>query len=156
MGTWHDAQNWYGGQIEHRGKLQAKPDGTYKIVLHSAVLNKRSRPLARYVGSRALLIISLDDINKYDDKSMQNARSFLQRRLNVCGRAFVFFHNKENTAAWFLEATEPFDPNVLVDECDRVRRSYEQVLEWCLAPSATINLKQVCTSFIANLEQRLI
>jgi hypothetical protein len=144
MGHWRGQDNFMGGQIEHRGKLvPSGVNGQYKIVLRPAVLNKRSRLLARFLGSRRLIIISLDEVGMYSAASLGKAREVLGRRLNICGRAFVLFHVKENTAAWFIETSDAFDRRVLVDPCDQFLRSYEDVLEWCLAPSLSSNLDQV-------------
>jgi hypothetical protein len=138
-------ENWHGGQITLRGKLVPVPNRTdaFTIELLPPVLDRKSRLLSRFIGSRRVISVSLRQLNMFKPGVVEAAQRFLARPHIILGRTFILFQIKESKAAWLIETTQDYDPLAAVDASDRFRRSALSVINWCLAPHKIENAEKV-------------
>ncbi|TFK18698.1 hypothetical protein FA15DRAFT_649270 [Coprinopsis marcescibilis] len=133
-GAWEGDPNWHGGQIQQLARLvkrcprTSQPMGPkYKILLEP-MEKRRSHRFARYLGSRRILQVRINDDLVMKEKA--DVVAFLSRKFVLFGRMFVPFHSKDESV-YMVETNEDFGGRVPRDWCaDRQRLSFVEFLEW--------------------------
>jgi RNA-dependent RNA polymerase len=145
LGDWEGKENWYGGKIQQVARLvevaerstsssktpqkitkkhsPLDPPRKFSIRLEK-MENTRSFELARFFGSRRVVIVKVKDDLKGDD-----TRRCLENKFVICGRVFVAIQAKENSV-YLVETNEDISRKPHREQGDGSRMTLQQIVDW--------------------------
>ncbi|KAF7966382.1 hypothetical protein HWV62_38905 [Athelia sp. TMB] len=104
MGEWKGVPNYYGGKVQQKLRLNKGSAGYY--LTPEPLEMTRSYRFARYLGSRRLLQIRLDE--KLLQQERDEIAEFLAKDFVICGRTFRPFTSKEESV-YLVETTRDYE-----------------------------------------------
>ena len=125
MGEWKGVPNYHGGRIQQKLRLNKGSAGYY--LTPEPLEMTRSYRFARYMGSRRLLQIRLDE--KLLQQERDEIAEFLARDFVICGRVFRPFTSKEESV-YLVETTRNYERKARKSQGDHLRISYCDFIKW--------------------------
>ncbi|KZT02230.1 uncharacterized protein LAESUDRAFT_662372 [Laetiporus sulphureus 93-53] len=126
QGEWHGDANWYGGRIQQVSRLVKTESGSYKLVLER-MLKRKSNRVARFLGSRRVLQVSVPD-KQVREPEVTAVRLFFSQKFVLCGRVFVPFAAKDGKV-YMMETNEDYE-RTPDRRADKNRMSLEDFVDW--------------------------
>lgn len=132
--------DWYGGRVLQHARLVQDEGRKFKIQLEAMEYRKDSTRIARFLGSRRILHLSVAESFSFKDE--RGLKKFLNQKFILCGRVFLALKSKEGKV-YLVEVNEDYERRARLTEGDNKRKSFLEIIDWHNPMDR--NKEQVCS-----------